>query len=477
MPTLLIIVPLALMLVLNLPFLRAARRVSFWFCAILALVQVAAVAAHMGGLIPGYEDLFDRYINLTLTMSGLSEVVLLSIGIVVTASLFTARAVIENHEERFKFGNLVMLAMVGLNGTALLADLISLYVFIEITAVSSFILIAFNRDADGLEGSFKYIILSAVATAGLLSAIALLMMVSQGTSYAAVREALGASSNSFYVKLAMGFFMCGLFIKGGIVPFHWWLPDAYASAPAPASVLLAGIVTKVSGIYTLIIVTTSIFRLDGAVGEIIVVLGAVSAIAGALLALGQRDMKRMLAYSSVSQVGYILLGLGTGSALGIAGAVFHFFNHAIFKSLLFVNATAVEGSLGTRDMDRMGGIASKMPVTGATSLIGFFSAAGIPPLAGFWSKIMIIIALWQTGYTAAAVIAALVGVLTLAYFLSMQRRVFFGKLREGLGGIREARLSVLVPAVSLALITIAAGLFFKPIYTMVLMPIGEMLAK
>ncbi len=477
MPTLLIILPLALLLILNLPLLRAARRVSFWLCAVLALAQVVATATHMGGLIPDLGAAFDPYIVLQLRMTGLSEVVLLAIGIVVLASLFTARAMIADHDERFKFGNLVILAMMGLNGTALLADLISLYVFIEITAVSSFILIAFDRDSDGLEGSFKYIILSAVATAALLASIALFMMVSPDTSFAAVRAALAVSQHSFYVNLAAGLLLCGLFVKGGLVPFHWWLPDAYSSAPAPASVLLAGIITKVSGIYALIVVSTSILTVGGAAGEVIMVLGIVSAIAGALLALGQRDMKRMLAYSSVSQVGYIMLGLGSGTALGVAGAVFHFFNHAIFKSLLFVNAAAVEGSLGTRDMDRMGGIASKMPVTGVTSIIGFFSAAGIPPLAGFWSKVMIIIALWQAGHQTASVVAVLVGVLTLAYFLSMQRRVFFGRLREGLGEIREARMSILVPAVSLALITVAAGLFFKPVFSKIIMPVGEMLVK
>ena len=171
-------------------------------------------------------------------------------------------------------------------------------------------------------------------------------------------------------------------------------------------------------------------------------------------------MKRMLAYSSINQVGYIIIGFGTGTVLGVAGAVFHLFNHAIFKSQLFANAAAIETQVGSRDMDKMGGLAQRMPITGATSAIASLSVAGIPPLAGFWSKLLIIIALFISGHYIYAVIAVLASVLTLAYFLSLQRRVFFGKITQEMAAVAEAGAGLLFPAVALSSITVALGLVF-----------------
>jgi len=200
-------------------------------------------------------------------------------------------------------------------------------------------------------------------------------------------------------------------------------------------------------------------------------IGATSIVVGALAALGQNDIKRMLAFSSVSQVGYIVLSIGTGTALGIAAAVFHIFNHAIFKSQLFANAAAVEKQAGTRDMDKLGGLASKMPVTGGTSIVAMLSISGIPPLSGFWSKLLIIIALWQGTHYTYAFIAVIASVITLAYFLSLQRRVFFGKLAQGLENIKEAKFGLILPALILALLTIFIGLFFPLIFNKLILPI------
>jgi formate hydrogenlyase subunit 3/multisubunit Na+/H+ antiporter MnhD subunit len=203
--------------------------------------------------------------------------------------------------------------------------------------------------------------------------------------------------------------------------------------------------------------------------------GIISAVVGALAALTQSNFKRMLAYSSISQVGYIVLGLGAGTALGLAGAVFHLFNHAVFKTLLFVNASAVEKETGTVDMDKLGGISKLMPVTGTTSVIAFLSTAGIPPLSGFWSKLLIIVALYKAGFPVIAAIAVAASLLTLAYFLSMQRRVFFGKLAEGLGSIKEGNFWVLVPSVVLALLTIALGVGIPWLFETFLVPIRSIL--
>ena len=371
--------------------------------------------------------------------------------------------------------NLVLISLIGMNGTVLLADIFSLYVFLEIIAVSSFILIAFQRDLNALEGAFKYIILSALATVLMLSAIALLLIVAGDTSFASVADAVKSDKNSFLVKLAIGIFICGLFIKGGLVPFHGWLPGAYSMAPPPVSVLLAGIATKVSGIYALIRLVTAVFGSTASINNILMIVGTISILTGALAALRQDDFKKMLAYSSISQVGYIILGLGCGTPLSIVAAVFHLFNHSIFKSLLFVNSAAVEQQVGSTDMNKMGGLDAKMRFSSITSLIAMLSAAGVPPLAGFWSKLLIIIALWQRSYYAYAFVAILTSVITLAYLLSIQRRVFFGILPDNLQNITEAGIGIILPACLLAMIIVGVGLFFPLLFNSFMVPIDSLL--
>jgi len=151
------------------------------------------------------------------------------------------------------------------------------------------------------------------------------------------------------------------------------------------------------------------------------------------------------------------------------------FNHSVFKTLLFVNAAAVEKQSGTVDMDKLGGLANKMPVTGFTSVLAFLSTAGVPPLSGFWSKLLIVLGVWQSGSPTVAIFAILLSLMTLAYFLSMQRRVFFGKLAAGLEEIREADFRALVPAILLALITLCLGLTFPWLFNTFLVPLESLL--
>ena len=456
--------PLFGILILNLPVKNIMKRAAFVFAFGLFVIQIALAIFHHPGFWANKLEVSDTFFKVSFSVDHLSFIVLFSIGIVSLTSLIVGRYTISDENERFNFINLLIIASIGMCGIVMVRDIFSLYVFLEITAASSFILIALHKEKEALEGAFKYILLSAIATIMMLASIALIILVAGDTSFATIKEALSSSADSSIVKLAIGLFICGLFIKGGLVPFHGWLPDAYSQAPSAVSVLLAGIVTKVSGIYTLIRLVTALFGFTGNIKGILILVGVISMLFGAFAALTQNNFKRMLAYSSISQVGYILAGLGTGIGLGIAGAVFHFFNHAIFKSLLFVNSAAVEKSTGLVNMDEMGGLSERMPITGSTSVVGFLSTSGIPPLAGFWSKLMIIMALWVSGHRVYAVIAVLASVLTLAYLLTMQRKVFFGKIAEELDNIKEVDKGFAAVSIILALMTIGAGILFPVIY-------------
>ncbi len=476
MPLALIFVPLGVVLALNLPLHRWLRNAAFWAGLFLCLFQAGLVVFASDSLRSyAAAEISFGALRFAPAVDELTLVMLLSISVVAFSALMVARATVRDPERLFNFSNLVVLAIAGMNGLVLATDLFSMYVFLEVTAVASFILMAFDGDRDAFEGTFKYLVLSAGATAMILAAISVLFIVAGGVSFGAVHDAAATGGQDHLVVMGLALLTAGLFVKGGVVPFHGWLPDAYMTAPAPTSVLLAGIVTKTTGIYTLIRLVTTVFPSAGGVSAVLLVVGLVSILLGAFAALGQSDFKRMLAYSSISQVGYIVLGLGAGTPLGFAGAIFHLFNHSVFKSLLFVNSAAVESRSGTRDMNALGGLSDRMPVTGTTSVVAFLSTAGIPPLSGFWSKLVIIVAVWQAGHHAYASIAILASLVTLAYFLSLQRRVFFGKLREGLGHLREASPWVLVAACVLAALTVGIGVFIPWIFQTFLLPIGSIL--
>ena len=458
MLSLFILVPLFSLILLNLPLQKVMNKVIFWVGATLCLAQIYYVVSLYLNLPNITYSYLKPVFKFDLVADNLSLAILFCIAMVLFITFLMCRHFIKSDDQRFSFINLLLLVLIGMNGVVLVRDIFTLYVFLEVTSIATFILIAFQKKPDALEGTFKYFILSTIATVFILTSIALIFIIAGDTSFSAVQEALKNSAQSKLIIFAVALFLSGLLVKAGVVPFHGWLPDAHSAASSPISVLLSGIVVEATGIYIMIRLLSPVFVYNGSLKDIVMLIGTVSIVAGALLALGQRDFKRMLAYSTTSQVGYMVLSLGCGTTLGIIAAVFHLFNHAVFKSLLFLNAGAVEHQTGTRDMDKLGGVATKMPVTGTASVIAGLSMAGIPPLSGFWSKLLIVIALWVSGYYIYAVIAILASLLTLGYVLLMQRKVFFGKLADGLENTKEVSFGLILPQVILVTIIIVVGL-------------------
>jgi multicomponent Na+:H+ antiporter subunit D len=452
-----VLVPLAALILINVPRKAVPAKAAAAVALALCVAQAAVVIIQPWDVFTSGGPL-NRYFSFVQDADPLSMVMLLAISIVLFAAILVAWDGFTMSKQLFNFVSVLLIAMIGMNGTALVRDLFTLYVLLEVTAIASFILIAVARGRDALEGAFKYIVLSAVASALMVTGIAAFLLMGGDTDFAAVAHAFRTSPNHIYIKIAAGAFLCGLFIKGGLVPFHAWVPGAYASAPAATSVMLAGIGTKMSGIYALIRIMTSVFGANPAIQHVLLLVGAVSILVGAFAALGQKNLKWLLSYSSISQVGYIVLGLAVGTPLGLMGAIFHFFNHAVLKSLLFVNSAALEERIGSTDMDRMGGLGARMPFTSVTASVGALSTAGVPPLSGFWSKLIIIIALWQAHFYGYAVVAIGASVLTLAYMLLMQRRIFFGTPTDASAAVTEARFALVFSEVLLAAITVGIGI-------------------
>ncbi len=466
MSHLLLLVPFAALILANL-LPRGARVAATGIAfGVLALQTVAVALPPLGLADWSALDPVDAAVGLHISMDNLSVLLLVSAGIAGMASILAAGPGLKTKRERFLFSNLVLVALIGINGISMVRDLFSLYVFIEVTAIATFILVVLRHGVEAYEGAWKYVILSAVASVLMLASVALFLLVEGGASLSAVTEALATQGPIPWIAAAL--FLSGLFIKGGLVPFHGWLADAYSSAPAPSSIFMAGIVTKASGVFALMRLSQMVFVDALPARGIFLVVGAVTLVVGAFLSLTQSDMKRMLAYSSVSQIGYIVLALGGSPQLGIVAAALHFFNHAVSKSQLFANAQAIEERLGTVSMDRMGGLGSRMPVTAGTSAVASLSIAGLPPLAGFWSKLLIVIALWQVGQYVFAAIAILTSVVTLAYFLSLQRRVFFGVPLAEWSSVKDVGGRLLAPAIALSVITVALGLAFPLVLSLLL---------
>jgi multicomponent Na+:H+ antiporter subunit D len=351
-----------------------------------------------------------------------------------------------------------------MNGIIVTGDLFNLFVFLEIASIASYALVAFGTEAEELEASFKYAIMGSVASSFILLGIALLYSYTSTLNMADISQVLSSKPQGMLVNFIAVLFLAGFGLKAALVPFHAWLPDAHPSAPAPISAMLSGVFIKTLGVYALARVFFNILGISGKMSFVLLILGLISMIAGAFLALAQNDIKRMFAYSSISQIGYIILAIGIGTPLAILGGLFHLFNHAIFKSLLFLNSGAIEYSTGTRDLKKLGGLNNKLPVTGFTSLFGSMSISGIPPLGGFFSKLIIIIAAIQARYFVSATIAVLVSILTLVYYLKFQSLAFFGKLDKTLQDIKEVPGLMRLSMILLAVMCLASAFLIVPLF-------------
>lgn len=382
------------------------------------------------------------------------------VGLVTLTSTLTAFTSIDDH--RSSFTNLLMVMMLGMNGMLVVRDLFSLYVFLEVTGIASFVMIGMYKSTRDLEGAFKYIALSALATIFILTGLSLLFIKAGSLSFDLLRPSLfegPADSKTLLCWLALVLLTSGYAIKSGVAPFHSWLPDAYESADTAVSIMLSGIVTKIAGVYSMLVLVR-LFPGNAALKTTLLVLGLFTIVVGALLALQQQSYKRIAAYSSVSQMGYILLGFAADTRLGIIAGLLYLLTHALAKTALFTNAAALEKRLGTLNVDEMGGLQARMPVTAFSSVTALLSISGVPPLAGFWSKLLVLIALWSAGLHGVAAAALLLSILSGAYFLRLQKKTFFGTLNPRWSNVTEITGGIKVSELMLSIATIAIGLLF-----------------
>jgi len=417
-------------------------------------------------------------IGIALVLDSLTSFMLVTVNLVAFIISIYAINYMEKYTSKWKFYALFLLMLAGMNGVIITGDIFNLFVFLEIASVASYALVAFGTERHELEAAFKYAVMSTVGSLFILIGIVFLYSYTSTLNMADMAAILAQNGAGNVGLMVSVLFIMGFGLKAALVPFHAWLPDAHPSAPAPISAMLSGVLIKSLGIYTICRVFFNLIGLSLQISSLLMFLGVVSMVIGVFLAIGQWDFKRLLAYHSISQIGYVVLGIGLGTPLGILGGLFHLFNHSIFKSLLFLNSGAVEYSTGTRDLQKMSGLRDRMSVTSTTSLTASMSIAGIPPFNGFWSKLLIIIAAVEAGYFGYAFWAVLASVLTLASFTKVMKYGFFGKLREKWRTIKEVPFFMVLAMVALALICLVGGVLLLPgLREGFLGPAADILAK
>ncbi len=353
----------------------------------------------------------------------------------------------------------------GVMGMVLTGDLFNMFIMVEILTFAAVALTAFRNTANGaLEAAFKYLVVGSIGSSCILAGT-IILYAQLHTLNLGQLAALIPGRVSTATKVAFALLYIGFSTKAFLVPFHPLAADAHGAAPASISVLISGVLTK-SGIYGIIRLTWFLFQSMGlgTVQFLLVFVGSVSMFVCVTMALAQHDFKRLLAFHSISQIGYVLAAVGLSTALGLSAGVYHAMNHTIFKGLLFLCAGAVLHETGTTDLGKLGGLSKKMPHTTVLFLIGAFSISGIPPFNGFASKWMIYQAAYMKavesgniGFVLVAIVALVTSTLTLASFVKVTQSVFFGQLPEELNDVKEVPFGMRLAMGLLALLCVVTG--------------------
>ncbi len=352
---------------------------------------------------------------------------------------------------------LLLLISAGMMGLVVSGDLFNMYVMIEVVSLSSVALVLAKGGREVLPAALKYLLLATIGSGFILFGIGFTYILTGHLNIGfAAAELMTAGGEYPYLNwVALTFLVIGLGVKAGLFPLHVWLPDAHSTAASTSSAILSGLVVKVYAVVVMRLffqLYTSEMLLATDIDRILLVMSIAAILAGSLFALVQKDLKRLLAYSTVAQIGYIFLGISVFSIMGLEGAIFHIIAHALMKSMLFLAAGSLIFRAGSRQIEDLRGMGKAMPFTAGMFTLGAFSMIGFPLLAGFISKYLLAIAGWDSGNLLILPLMVLSGLLNAAYYLPVIRVLFWSSGEETPSKV-EGELGR-----SLALGALAAGL-------------------
>ncbi len=404
--------------------------------------------------------------GISLVADRLSAGLVAAGGFAALAVAIYAFAGIDESRERFGFHVLFHLLLMGINGAFVTGDIFNMYVWFEVLLIASFVLLVLGNDRAQLDGAVKYVGINLVSSACFLSAIGLLYGLTGTLNLADLSESMAPVREAGLGPAIAMLFLIGFGIKAALFPLYYWLPASYHTPPAPIAAIFAGLLTKV-GIYSLIRVFTLLFpNPSGYTQAVLLVVAGATMLLGVFGALVQRHVLRLLAFLVISAMGYVVMGLGFFTTLGLAGAVFYVLQDIPVKTTLFLIGGLMERETGTTDVGEMGGLYHHRPLLATVFIVPAFSLGGFPPFPGFWGKLTLVQAGLAEERWIIVGVALLVGLLTLLVVAQIWGRAFWQFVEEPFRDVDPLGTRTLLngPVVVLALALFVLGCYAEPVF-------------
>ncbi|MFC5713473.1 Na+/H+ antiporter subunit D [Thalassorhabdus alkalitolerans] len=433
--------------------------------ALLAITIALAIVVYQDGIMTMEMGNWQPPFGIVLVADMFATMMLILSSIVGITCLFFAFRTIATEREKYYFYPFYFFLLTGVNGSFLTGDLFNLFVFFEVMLISSFILIVIGGTNYQLRESFKYVAINIFASIFFVVGVAYIYAVTGTLNFAHLAERVGEVEQQGIINTIAILFLVVFAMKGALFPLYFWLPRSYYGPPAAIAALFGGLLTKV-GIYAIIRVFTLIFTHDPTfTHNIILALAGLTMFFGVLGAVSQFDFKRILSYHIISQVGYMVMGLGIYTPLAIAGAIYYIAHHIIVKAALFLFAGAAEKITGTTNLKKMGGLLGTHPWLAWLFFISAISLAGIPPLSGFFSKFALMVAGFEEQRYIIVAVALIVGLLTLFSMMKIFIYAFWGEQKHSEEQAKIKITDVLLPIAPLVALTIILGFAAEPIFS------------
>jgi len=413
--------------------------------------------------------------DFTLLLDGLSSIVAITITLLSVAISVYQIKYMEKEENIELYNALYLLYFSGMVGTVLSTNLAIFFLFFELMLIPSWILIGIWGTGDKAKVAFKYFMFTEVGAVVLLAGIGATYMLTGTFDIFKIGGVTNLIPTTILTAI-VAMILIGLFVKMAIFPLHTWLPDAHAEAPTPISALLSPAMIGIGGYAAIRILYTAfpIIAFDKNFMYSLLLLSVITMVYGGMMAFAQDDMKRLLAYSSISQMGYMLFGIASSSIIGVTGAFLIYISHGLSKAALFMISGVFMHELKTRKISELKGLASKMPLITISTLVGFLGLAGVPPLIGFWGEIFVFAGGFYTSFNpfdvvklVTVIVGVVLSVLTAGYGLWTIRRVFYGELPEKYSEAHDPDWKMLSPILLMILLAIIIGIYPGPIIEMV----------
>lgn len=453
-------------------FLLRARSVGRWISVmgnaiflvasgllLARVLQDGVIAAQMGGRPAPF--------GITLVADHLSAAMVAITAITALAVAIYALTDINERSEYLGYHALFNVLIGGVTGAFVTGDLFNLYVWFEVMLISSFGLLVLGGTKEQIDGGVKYVTLNLISTILFLSGIGLLYGMTGTLNMADLARTLPSVENQGLVTVVAMMFMVAFGVKAAVFPLFFWLPAAYHTPAFSISAVFAGLLTKV-GVYALIRMFVLVFALDtGFTHEILLWVAGLTMLTGVLGAAAQNDIRKILSFHIVSQIGYMIMGLALLTPLALAGAVFYLVHHIIVKANLFLIAGVTDRLVGSTELGRIGGFYKSAPLLAVLFFVPAFSLAGFPPLSGFWAKYMLVAAALEDRGWIIAGVALFVGLLTIYSMTKIWAEAFWKAHPKDVSPALprlapEMRIHLLGPVAALAVLTVTIGLFPEP---------------